>query len=507
MNRRRFLRTTAGATASTLAFPSLLRSATPPPARRPNLLVFLPDQQRADTIACYGSGKNHAPNLAKLAGESAVFERCYVTHPVCTPSRSSLLTGTWPHTNGCTHNNMALAPVWKTLPEMLDDTARQAYRTAYMGKWHLGDEVFAQRGFQEWVSCEDLYQSYFSPGRDPNAISDYSKFLLSRGLKPDQSDGSFSRRTASEQPIDLCKPKFLETRACDFLERHRRDPFILFISFLEPHSPYNGPLNAEHRDDEIAFDATATHTFGADVPLRYRLKQEYQEREFGTTPADYLKTKRNYLGLVTQIDRTIGAILGKLDTLGLADNTTVVHTSDHGDMMGDHRLFEKEVMFDPSARVPYLVRLPGQKRQRRVAQPVSHLDFAPTMLDLLGAPPHPQCQGLSRAPLARGEPQTAESVFIEWSPNSGKEKVKKGTTLADTASIKRATGESTRTAVSPEGWKLNLRDTGEHELYDLRSDPLELHNVVHTEAARPIREVLTTQIKSWQERTTDRIAL
>jgi arylsulfatase A-like enzyme len=506
MHRRRFLQAGGLAVASTVGFPAILRGAMTRPSRRPNLVVFLPDQQRADTIDCYGPalGRIHAPNLSRLATQSTVFERAYVTHPVCTPSRSSLLTGTWPHHNGCTHNNMALAAPWKCFPEML---AGADYRTAYMGKWHLGDEVFAQHGFEEWASIEDLYQEYFSASRDPRAISDYSKFLQSRGQKPDQADGSFSRRTASNLPIELSKPVFLEGRACDFIERHRREPFVLFVSFLEPHSPYNGPLNNEHTAAEVEFEPSATSTFGTDAPLRYRLKQEFQEKEFGTTVDDYRKTKRNYQGLVTLIDRSIGRILGKLEELQLMDNTIVVHTSDHGDMMGAHRLFEKEVMFEQAARVPYLVRLPGQQRQSRVAQPVSHIDFAPTMLDLLGMAPHPQCVGHSRASLVRGEVQPAEPVFLEWSPNTGKEKFKKGTTLASPQEIKRATGESTRAVVSADSWKLCLRDTGETELYNLGVDPGETTNLAGASAARAVRQRLTAEILAWQKRFNDPLTL
>ena len=114
--------------------------------RKPNLIFFLPDQQRADTIACYGGKKVHAPNLNKLAAESVVFERAYVTHPVCTPSRSSLMTGTWPHINGCTRNSVPLDRRFRSFAEMIDD---KDYRTAYMGKWHLGDDGPARRGFHQ----------------------------------------------------------------------------------------------------------------------------------------------------------------------------------------------------------------------------------------------------------------------------------------------------------------------------------------------------------------------
>src|SRR3954469_1123325 len=103
--------------------------------RKPNLILFLPDQQRADTLACYGGVKVHAPNLNRLATESVIFDRTYVTHPVCTPSRSSLLTGLWPHQNGCTYNNLRLDERHRCFPELLNNSH---YRTAYMGKWHLG---------------------------------------------------------------------------------------------------------------------------------------------------------------------------------------------------------------------------------------------------------------------------------------------------------------------------------------------------------------------------------
>src|SRR5437868_9933897 len=103
--------------------------------RKPNLILFLPDQQRADTLARYGGMKIHAPNLNKLASESVIFERAYVTHPVCTPSRSSLMTGTWPHINGCTRNSVPLDRQFRVLPELMED---KDYRSAYIGKWHLG---------------------------------------------------------------------------------------------------------------------------------------------------------------------------------------------------------------------------------------------------------------------------------------------------------------------------------------------------------------------------------
>ncbi len=115
--------------------------------RKPNLVVFLPDQQRADTIT-----PEYTPNLAKLAEQSVVFERAYVTHPVCTPSRSSIMTGTWPHQNGCRRNSVVLPAKFKCLPQLVDGS----YTCAYFGKWHLGNDSQPQRGFQHWLSTEGI---------------------------------------------------------------------------------------------------------------------------------------------------------------------------------------------------------------------------------------------------------------------------------------------------------------------------------------------------------------
>ena len=504
MRRRTFLQHTLTGAAA-FALTSRLSASDARLPRKPNLLVFLPDQQRADTLSPYGLGRTHAPNLNKLAAQSTVFDRAYVTQPVCTPSRSSLMSGMWPHQSGCTENNQALPAQVKTLPELLADPD---YHCGYFGKWHLGDEVFAQRGFHEWISIEDLYQNHFSEGREAGKVSDYSRFLIAKGLKPDVPErGCFSRKFASQLPLELSKPAFLEQHACDFLARNRRQPFILFISFLEPHTPYFGPLNNEHRLDEVEFDANVNDRFGSDMPLKYRLKQEGQAEEYGYTVEDFRLIKRNYMGLVTEIDRSIGGILKKLEDLDLVDDTIVVHTSDHGDMMGSHRLFEKEVMFEEAVHVPYFVRLPGQRRAGRVRSAVSHIDFAPTMLDLLGRPPHSQCVGRSLAPCLRGEERPEEPIFIQWSPKPKRsERVKKGTTLASQEAIARVCGESTRTVITPDGWKLSLRDADRAELYHLPHDPGEIRNLFSAPPPGVVPR-LTALIRGWQKANGDELDL
>jgi arylsulfatase A-like enzyme len=467
--------------------------------RKPNLVLFLPDQQRADTIACYGGAKAHATNLNKLASESVVFQRAYVTHPVCTPSRSSLMTGTWPHINGCTRNSVPLDRRFRVFPELMED---RDYRTAYIGKWHLGEEGPAGRGFDEWISTDDR--------------GDYTKFVTANGITPDKQDGRFSEVAISNLPLDLSRPKFLERHACEFIDKHRRDPFILVVGFVEPHSPYNGPLNDEHLLDQVELDATATLPETEDIPLRYRLMREWQQAEaildrqrlptqlfFGITPEEYRSIKQRYLGLVTLVDQSIGAILACLERCDLTDNTIVVHTSDHGDSLGAHHLFGKETMFEAATRVPLLIRLRGQTRAKTVPRPVSHIDFVPTLLDLLGQPNHTQCAGKSLLPLINEEAAAPENVFLEWAPN--RTKIKKGTKLARRRTIKRAVEESTRTIVTPDGWKLCLRNKDLNELYNLNDDPLETRNLYADRRHASMISRLTGAIHEWQESANDKL--
>jgi hypothetical protein len=207
ISQRSFLRTvTFGSAALTVKGSGLAQSLTR--SAKPNLLVFLPDELRADLIVGESAGSLHAPHLHQLASESVIFERAYITHPICSPSRSSLLTGTWPHQTGCMDNAGVLPTKFRCLPEMVGDSA---YRTGYFGKWHLGDEFFPQHGFQKWASIEDSFKSADS-GRKKKGQSDYTEFLLSKGYKPDLHNGqSFNLELPTTLPFELSKSKFIGT--------------------------------------------------------------------------------------------------------------------------------------------------------------------------------------------------------------------------------------------------------------------------------------------------------
>jgi arylsulfatase A-like enzyme len=477
---------------------------------KPNLLFIFTDEQRADTLAAYGNSRIRMPNLNRLAGQSVVFEQAYVTEPICTPSRSSLLTGLYPHANGCTANNFPLKPETPCFAEMLDP----AYTTGYYGKWHLGDEIFPQHGFQHWRSIEDDYSRYYSPGRDRAARSTYHAFLIENGFQPDKG-GIFSRWMATMLPEPFGKPAYLAREACRFIEENKDNPFALFVNFLEPHMPFTSPRDWDYSPDEISLPENFDFPPTAEQPLKTRFYYDLfrtvgHHGKVYREESDWRGVIARYWGLCGLVDTYAGAILSALELYGLAENTIVVFTSDHGDMMGSHRLLTKGMMFEEAARVPMTVRLPGQRAGRRIRGPVSQIDLLPTLLDLMEQPAPPHVQGKSLRPaLEANAARMEEDVFIEWngdSVGSYGEKGKLADELAstyDVQEVKAAIEDPIRTVITPDGWKLNWSAAGEHELYNLNDDPLETINLASRPDMRPRLEELHGRIRKWQERTGD----
>ncbi len=483
--------------------------------KKPNLLFIYTDEQAFNTLATYGNSKIHMPNLNRLAGESVVFDQAYVTQPVCTPSRSTLLTGQYPHTNGCTENNVPLRPETLCLPEML---SKGEYATAHYGKWHLGDELFSQHGFDEWVSIEDNYNKYFTKGKDKSVKSSYHDFLIGNGFKPRKGE-RFGRDEATRLPEEFGKPAFLAQRSSEFLRRHSNDPFVLFVNFLEPHMPFFGPRDNQYAQDEIPLPANFAHELTELNPTKARLLREHYVRDGHSglplkTDSDWRRMIAHYWGLCSLIDTHIGTILGTLDDCGLRDNTIVVFTSDHGDMMGAHRLIAKCLMFQEAVRVPMMIRLPGLNKSCRATGPVSQIDVVPTLLDLMEQS-IPSCvQGKSlRKKIESGNSIFNDDVFIEWNgPNNGLGDVKGGVSLpewmkeiADSERIRAATTDPVRTVITSDGWKFNCSPLGEHELYNLSKNPFETMNIFREN--KDIARKLRSKIFNWQEQTGDMIKL
>ncbi len=454
-------------------------------ADQPNLLFLWTDEQRADTFAAYGNERFRMPVLNRLARESVVFERNYVTQPVCTPSRCSIMTGLWPHQSGCLNNNIALRKETPALPELM---GRHGYRTAYMGKWHLGDEVFAQHGFEEWVSMEDGYARWYSEGRDANAVSSYHKWLMGLGYAPPNGK-RFSRDWAVRRPVEHCKPAFLAAEASRFILGSGSQPWLLSVNFLEPHMPFFGPYNDLHSEAEAPVPANYPGDTMQPEPEDYRRKRKgYYEKGFEgldlKTRAGWQRLNRNYAGLCTQVDQALGRILWALEASGQAENTLIVYTSDHGEMMGAHGLVGKTVMYEEALRVPLLIRAPYRKqRPGRVERNTSSIDIVPTVLELMGRKPAAPVSGDSLAPLMAGGAHPEPFVFSQWNAAGG--------------------GPNARTVISPEGLKLVVHDKDHSMLLDRRKDPLETANLIGDSARQAEVARLKRELERWMRQEKD----
>ena len=228
---------------------------------QPNLVYIFTDQQRADTMSAYGNNWIQTPNLNRLSDDSIVFENAYVSAPICTPSRATQMTGLWPHTNGCTKNNIPLADYIKTFAEFFPDD----YHTAYYGKWHLGDEVIKRRGWDEWHSIEDQYRVWSTKEDNNEILSDYHHYLISQGYKPDkESSGKmvFSRSFAAQLPEEHTKAAYLGRKVSEFIDHNKATPFAICVNFFEPHPPYTGPFDDLYEPDDIP----QTPVFRVDPP-------------------------------------------------------------------------------------------------------------------------------------------------------------------------------------------------------------------------------------------------
>ena len=242
--------------------------------------------------------------------------------------------------------------------------SRPATPAATSAKWHLGHETRAQRGFDHWVNTEDSYvRSHAAEG-----YSAYYQYLVSRGYTPSDPHHDsviFNRHTAARLPEEDGKPAYQAAEAIRFLETHRDRPFLLSVSFAEPHSPFTGPFDDLYAAEEMTLPESWYLSMDETVPLPVRrLREAYAggymaQGQLGVRSNDELgwkELKTRYWGLCTLVDKYVGRILAGLPELGLADDTIVVYTSDHGHLLGEHRLLNKSVLYEPSAQVPLLIR-------------------------------------------------------------------------------------------------------------------------------------------------------
>lgn len=512
---------------------------------KPNLLFIWTDQQSANTLGAYGNDHIDTSNVDDLAEQAAVFENAYVTQPVCGPSRSSIMTGLYPHTSGITENNIPLPSHMDCFPEIGDF---DEYKTAFIGKWHLGNEIFSQHGFDEMIGVEDQYRRFYSEDYDKKAHCAYYHFLRENGFSPDVEDEDgfdwFSRTFSADIPEQYSKPAFMAREAKKFIQETHQ-PFILHVMFLEPHSPYTSPRDDQYNPEDVPLPPNFDHDGFEDQPLRIRLIREAIRQGVYNVPRDVIgenpgeeewrRMISNYWGLVSLVDTYVGEILGALEKSDRADDTIVAYTSDHGDMMGSHQLVSKMVMFEEAIRIPLMLRVPGAQRNgERVSDPVSQIDLVPTLLDAMDQPTPEYLQGKSWIPFLNGEDDLPkEEVIVEWNgPNvagirgrvprdmspggefldSARPQVKPEfldawSGMAEEEEILQEMLDPVRTIITSDGWKLNYHGSGRCELYDLDSDRAETDNLAEEDEYDELIDELAERIFQWQKRYRDPVYL
>ncbi len=487
-------------------------------ADRRNLVFIMSDQQRYDTLACYGNDWIRTPHLNALADESYVFERAYVTQPVCTPARASIMTGLYPHTAGPIVNKMTLSPDVPTIAEMVPDD----YHRAYMGKWHLGDDVVRQHGFDVWVSTEDSHRESYTRPEYLDMYSDYHRHVTANGFEPEvEAAGGmiYNDNQRSLLPAELQMATFLGDRAAAFIEENSDKPFILYVSTFEPHSPYNGPNDGmydaaalptgpgflKHPEgaalvNRVRADYFTQYLHGGDPSEDDYISATIAPRQDVATEAGWRRLRAGYFGNISLVDDMVGKITGALESAGIADDTAVVFTSEHGDMLGDHGMLEKRSFYEEASRVPLLMRVPWLSREQTVVPGnVGHIDLVPTALDLVGEPAPAGLQGRSLVPVLEGdETLDGNRVFIQWNGTSDEVPDR----FLGSDAINAMLALPWRSVVSG-GWKLNLCAGDQCELFDLESDPHELNNLYDDPAQKDRIRLMAAQTRSWQYTTGD----
>lgn len=411
--------------------------------RRPNVIVFFTDQQRWDSTGVHGNPLELTPNFDRMAQRGTHVYNSITCQPVCAPARASLQTGLYATRTTVFRNGIALPQDQKTLAHYFGEAG---YRTAYIGKWHLADRdpipADQQGGYESWLGANLL----------EFASDAYDTVMY---------DGDGRRVKLPGYRVDA-----LTDAAIRYVNDHQAEPFFLFISYIEPH-------HQNHRDDYVAPDGYRERYAGRWIPPDLAALGGSAHAHLG-----------GYYGMVKRLDEALGRLLDALKSLGLADDTIVMYTSDHGSHFKTRNAEYKRSCHEAAVRTPTAFQGPGFEGGGQVRQLVSLVDLPPTLLDAAGLPVPPAMDGRSILPLLHGgRAEWPEEAFIQISESQ--------------------VGRAIRTqrwkysvyAPDLHGWQVGGSDHYVEEyLYDLQADPYELNNIIGVEAFRGVADDLRERL-------------
>ncbi len=478
----------------------------------PNLVFLFSDRQRYDTIAAYGNNWTRTPSLNTLADQSVVFEHCYVTQPVCAPARSSIMTGLYPHAAGVPRNRVVMPQnVW-TIAQMVSGD----YRKAYFGKWHLGNEVIRQRGFDQWVSVMDRLWTEYTREEYLGQFSDYRHFLAEEGFEPDldvPGGKIFSDHMRAQLPAEYQQASFLAERAERFIRENVDTPYILYVSTLEPHPPFTGPYDDLYDPVTLPVDPTFLKPPEGHSLFSRRRSEYFTSAEFDghdlSSEAGWRRLRANYLANITLVDDAVGRVLKAIDETGQTDRTIVVFTSEHGDLVGSHGMLEMRTFYEAASKVPLLIRVPWLEDGRRtIGGNFGQIDLVPTLLDLLGQQRPDNLQGTSRLDVLEGRSTLEHNdVFMQHNGIGDRDLTSEESRPTASQELKDDINYLNtlpwRSVVTADRWKLNLCVGDQCELFDLNSDPFEFTNVFDDPEKKDRIRTMGARVRLWQQQTGD----
>jgi arylsulfatase A-like enzyme len=457
---------------------------------RPNILMIVSDQERADVLGCYG-GPCSTPVIDRLAADGVRFDVCVAPTAICSPTRASFLTGLYPHGHGILNNThepdalrVELAAGVVTWPALLRNAG---YRLGYVGKWHVGRGRPEDFGFHDVVAAKDVVAGANDEAiveTEPDLLDPvYARYphgrLLIAGIDPRPVEASETRRDADA--------------AIELLRRYAgvEGPFCIRLDFEGPHHPYMPPERWAAMYDPRSIPPWPN--FDEDVSTKPAAQQRLLEQRgvAGWTWADWQPVVARYFGFVSYIDFEIGRVLDALDSAGLRENTVVIHTADHGDMTGSHggQFNKGPLMYDEVCRVPLIVRDPRSSARGVYRAPVGSPALMPTILDLAGVPVPPGLHVSSLVP-AIGQPGTAPRGGAAHAEYHGDE--------WGLYSMRMIRTETAKYVYSPHGMD---------EFYDLGDDPFERDNRINDPAYDARRKDLRGRLLRWMVETNDPLAL
>jgi arylsulfatase A-like enzyme len=479
-------------------------------ANAPRNVLFLISDDLNNLLGCYGDPRAKTPNLDKLAARGARFDRAYCNYPLCGPSRNSLLTGLYPNSTGILTNGQIFR---QTIPAQLSlsQVFRQhGYLGARIGKlYHYNvPNSIGTNGHDDPASWElEL---------NPAGVDRVEEHPKITTLTPGQFGATLSWYASPKGDAEHTDGK-MAADAEWVLERCAKQkdrPFFLAVGFFRPHTPYVAPKSYfdRYRVEDMPI-VQGVKEDRADIPPA-GLASGKREQEMMTDEQRRL-AQQGYYAAISFMDANVGRVVDALDRLGLAGNTVIVFTSDHGYHMGEHGLWQKMSLFEESARVPLLIVAPGVTKAGAVVKaPVGHVDLFPTLTELCGLKAPENLQGQSLVPMLKDPAVTgrgwaltqvgrgiASATTLPGAPKAKAGKGAKGAKAAGeeinregTGPDRRFFGYSLRTA----RWRYTEWGEGAHgrELYDHDADPKELTNLAEVAAHAKTVETLSQQLRA-----------